>query len=622
MKKNVASQIVSAVLIATADGSAVTAGTTTVQVTIDGGTQTLGTGTVTHEGNGLWSYAPTQAETNGDHISFLFINSSAITTNIQVYTTFPQTGDAFAGQSSINGNIATVNAIVTGIDTVVDAILVDTGTTIPAQITALNNISAADVRTELSTELGRIDVAISTRLASASYTAPDNASIAAILVDTNELQTDDVPGLIGALENISAAQVNAQVDAALADYDAPTKTEMDAAFTEIKGATWSSTTDTLEAIRDRGDAAWTTGGGGSAPTVEEIRAEMDSNSTQLAAIVADTNELQTDDVPGLIAALNNLSSADVTAAVPTTAEIEAALLNEGDGQALIDAIVVAIGNSNVDEVALVAAIRADLERVGGALDNIPTNTEMTAAFTEIKGATWASGTDTLEAIRDRGDAAWTTGAGGSSPTAADIRAEIDANSTQLAAIVQDTGTTIPAQITALNDFDPATDTVARVTLVDTTTVNTDMRGTDNAMLAASYTAPDNASIAAILVDTGTTLPAQVTAAVGVIQTDIGNLNNIAASDVWVVPTREVTGGTIDTNNDMRGTEGALTAVGYTPPDNASIAAILTDTGTTIPAQISALNNISAADVRIEIDANSTQLTTILNSAKLAAALSA
>jgi hypothetical protein len=34
-------------------------------------------------------------------------------------------------------------------------------------------------------------------------------------------------------------------------------------------------------------------GGGSAPTVEEIRAEMDSNSTQLAAIVADTNELQT-----------------------------------------------------------------------------------------------------------------------------------------------------------------------------------------------------------------------------------------------------------------------------------------------------------------------------------------
>ena len=55
-----------------------------------------------------------------------------------------------------------------------------------------------------------------------------------------------------------------------------------------------NTTESLQALRDRGDSAWTTGGGGSAPTVAEIRAEIDSNSTQLAAIVADTNELQTD----------------------------------------------------------------------------------------------------------------------------------------------------------------------------------------------------------------------------------------------------------------------------------------------------------------------------------------
>lgn len=48
-----------------------------------------------------------------------------------------------------------------------------------------------------------------------------------------------------------------------------------------------------------------------APTAVAIRTEIDSNSTQLAAIVADTNELQTDDVPGLIAALNDISSANV-----------------------------------------------------------------------------------------------------------------------------------------------------------------------------------------------------------------------------------------------------------------------------------------------------------------------
>lgn len=56
-------------------------------------------------------------------------------------------------------------------------------------------------------------------------------------------------------------------------------------------ADWDSfvnTTDSLEAIRDSG------GGGGGGATAEEIRIELDANSTKLAAIVADTNELQTD----------------------------------------------------------------------------------------------------------------------------------------------------------------------------------------------------------------------------------------------------------------------------------------------------------------------------------------
>ena len=51
------------------------------------------------------------------------------------------------------------------------------------------------------------------------------------------------------------------------------------------------------------------------PTAAAIRSEIDSNSTQLAAIVADTNELQTDDVPGLIAGLNDLDAAGIRSAV-------------------------------------------------------------------------------------------------------------------------------------------------------------------------------------------------------------------------------------------------------------------------------------------------------------------
>ncbi len=90
------------------------------------------------------------------------------------------------------------------------------------------------------------------------------------------------------------AEVQSECTDALNAYDPPTKTEMDSAFTEIKGATWSASTDTLEAIRDQGDSAWITATGFSTHSAADVRTEMDSNSTQLASIVEDTTELQAD----------------------------------------------------------------------------------------------------------------------------------------------------------------------------------------------------------------------------------------------------------------------------------------------------------------------------------------
>lgn len=73
---------------------------------------------------------------------------------------------------------------------------------------------------------------------------------------------------------------------------------------------------------------------------------------------------------------------------------------------------------------------------------------------------------------------------------------------------------IHTQIAALNDFDPASDTVAHVTLVDTTTTNTDMRGTNG----ANTTTPDNTSIAAIKAKTDAlpTSPAATGAAMALV----------------------------------------------------------------------------------------------------------
>lgn len=83
MLKNVASQSISALLLDTA-GDAVTTGTTTVYVTGDAGTQASG-GTATHEGLGVWSFLPSQANTNYDEVSFLFTNPGAVSSHLTVY---------------------------------------------------------------------------------------------------------------------------------------------------------------------------------------------------------------------------------------------------------------------------------------------------------------------------------------------------------------------------------------------------------------------------------------------------------------------------------------------------------------------------------------------------------
>jgi len=98
MRRNVASQVIGAQMVSASDGSAFT-GSVTVYVTGDGGTQAIGSvgsGVCAHEGNGFHTYAPAQAETDYAHIAFTFIGSGAVPTTVQIYPSFPQTGDAFA----------------------------------------------------------------------------------------------------------------------------------------------------------------------------------------------------------------------------------------------------------------------------------------------------------------------------------------------------------------------------------------------------------------------------------------------------------------------------------------------------------------------------------------------
>jgi hypothetical protein len=150
LKKNTAGQVVCFQMNSAADGSAVTSGTPTVYVLGDGGTQGSGGGSATHEGNGCWSYAPTQAETNYDHVAFTMVLSGAITQTVQVYPAYPQTGDSYARLGAPAG--ASVSADIATVDGNVDSILDDTGTS--GVIVATNNDKTGYTASTVSDKTG------------------------------------------------------------------------------------------------------------------------------------------------------------------------------------------------------------------------------------------------------------------------------------------------------------------------------------------------------------------------------------------------------------------------------------------------------------------------------------
>ncbi len=96
MKKNVGSQVVGAQMVATDTGAAYTS-PVMVYVTGDNGTQTAAAAaaSATHKGNGWHTYAPTQAETNYTHVAYTFATTGAVPQTVQIYTSFPQGGDAY-----------------------------------------------------------------------------------------------------------------------------------------------------------------------------------------------------------------------------------------------------------------------------------------------------------------------------------------------------------------------------------------------------------------------------------------------------------------------------------------------------------------------------------------------
>ena len=255
MLKNTASQYIAFNAVSSTDGSAITTGTPTVYYTIDGGTQATSTNTAVHEGNGQWSLALTQAETNGDHITYTMVLTNAINSMVQAY---PITLSDF---------MADVSALATS-----------------AEITALNDITAADVYAEFTS----------------------GANEDAFKADVSGLATS---AEIAALNDFDPAtdQVTVATNNDKSGYQLDSST-----LSSIADAVWDELQSGHNTVGSFGyylDSQVSAAGGGTAPTEAEIYTYFTSSSRE-DLFKADVSSLATS---AEIAALNDITAADVYA---------------------------------------------------------------------------------------------------------------------------------------------------------------------------------------------------------------------------------------------------------------------------------------------------------------------
>ncbi len=197
-------------------------------------------------------------------------------------------------QAETNGNLILISPVSGTANILIDPVDVFT----KEVMRGTDSAALASVCTE--TRLSELDAGTSGKMAN---------QVDEIRTDTEDIQTQigtDGDGLTSIPWNAAwDTEVESECTDALNAYDPPTKAELDAAVADVSvdeiqasaladlfntdsGTTYGSSVSG-SVVKEIADNA-----GGSSLTAEDIRIEIDSNSTQLAAIVADTNELQSD----------------------------------------------------------------------------------------------------------------------------------------------------------------------------------------------------------------------------------------------------------------------------------------------------------------------------------------
>ena len=279
-------------------------------------------------------------------------------------------------------------ASVDTVDSNVDAILVDTN--------------------DLQTNQGNWLTA--TGFATSGALATVDSNVDAILIDTNDLQTNQGNWLTatGFATAVDLATVDANVDAVLVD----TGTTLPAQLDSMSGATFDTSTDSLEAIRNRGDAAWTTGAGGTPPQLLQ--------ATTIATLASQTSFTLTagssddDAYNGAIVVITD-SSSSVQKAVGTVSDYTGSTkritlaadpaiftMAAGDSIDVIAALGSGTGLTASETRAALGMASADLDT---QLDAINTNVNGVQDATVTKNATFSDFTFPMKLSSDHYTAA-------------------------------------------------------------------------------------------------------------------------------------------------------------------------------------------------------------------------
>jgi len=207
---------------------------------------------------------------------------------------------------------------------------------------------------------------------------------AAILVDTNELQGDDVPGLISTLDAV-VDTVKVDTAAILVDTN------------ELQGD-WTNG-GRLDVIIDAILADTNELQGDDVPgLISTLDAVVDTVKVDTAAILVDTNELQGDDVPGLISTLDavvDTVKAETVLILADTNELQGDWTNGGRLDVIIDAILADTNELQGDDVpGLISTLDAvvDTVKVDTAAILVDTN--------ELQGDDVPGLISTLDAVVD------------------------------------------------------------------------------------------------------------------------------------------------------------------------------------------------------------------------------